>query len=77
MYAWVLILSGGGLDLAELVDSPDAENCLFDCRTVRIGSYKVIPNDKVLLTTYGLKMRVPNLKGGIVASAIIYYYNLK
>ncbi|KAL1131399.1 hypothetical protein AAG570_011016, partial [Ranatra chinensis] len=57
-------VAGGGVDITELLDSPDIENALLQCRTVRIGSYKVVPIDKVLLSEYGIKIQVPSIQGG-------------
>ena len=65
-----ILILGGGMDITELIDSPDTENALLQCRTVRIGSYKVVPFDKVLLSEYGLKIQVPSMKGGIINCSI-------
>lgn len=36
----------------------------IDCRTVRIGSYKFEPVEKVLITANGLRIMVPLLEDG-------------
>jgi hypothetical protein len=36
----------------------------LSCRTVRIGSYKYIPNDKIFISSSGLKLEVPLLEDG-------------
>lgn len=35
------------------------------CRTVRIGSYKYIPRDRVLISQNGVRFGVPLLEDGI------------
>jgi hypothetical protein len=37
---------------------------LLQCRTVRIGSYKVIPKDRVLLSSIGIRIAVPAIEDG-------------
>lgn len=41
------------------------------CRTVRIGSYKYIPRDRVLISQNGVRFGVPLLEDGIY---FINYY---
>lgn len=73
-----LSLLGGGMDFSELLDCPDLEKALLQCRTVRIGSYKVVPEEKVVISEYGIKMKVPSPKGGKSLNpyffCIIYYF---
>uniref|UniRef100_A0A1B6JN05 Ubiquitin-like protease family profile domain-containing protein n=1 Tax=Homalodisca liturata TaxID=320908 RepID=A0A1B6JN05_9HEMI len=53
---------GGGVDMELALDNASADEKTFlQCRTVRIGSYKVVPKDKVLITPHGLKVTVPVL----------------
>uniref|UniRef100_A0A0A9XIU5 Uncharacterized protein n=2 Tax=Lygus hesperus TaxID=30085 RepID=A0A0A9XIU5_LYGHE len=54
-------IEGGGLDLADIITSPDVERALLQCRTVRIGSYKTVPEGKVAITEYGLYIKIPAL----------------
>uniref|UniRef100_A0A1B6GPP2 Ubiquitin-like protease family profile domain-containing protein n=2 Tax=Cuerna arida TaxID=1464854 RepID=A0A1B6GPP2_9HEMI len=55
-------VSGGGVDMELALENVSAEEKTFlQCRTVRIGSYKVVPKDKVLITPHGLKVTVPVL----------------
>ncbi|XP_024083624.1 uncharacterized protein LOC106662776 isoform X2 [Cimex lectularius] len=56
-------IEGGGVDLTELLDSPVLEKALLQCRTVRIGSYKVFPKEKLTLNEYGIKFKVPSMNG--------------
>jgi sentrin-specific protease 7 len=37
---------------------------LVQCRTVRIGSYKVVPKDRVLLSSVGIRIAVPAIEDG-------------
>ncbi|KAK9498499.1 hypothetical protein O3M35_003121 [Rhynocoris fuscipes] len=64
-------VAGGGMDFSELLDSPDVEKALMQCRTVRIGSYKVVPEEKVVLSEYGIKLKVPSPKGEPVTIKIL------
>ncbi|XP_073983453.1 sentrin-specific protease 6-like isoform X2 [Rhodnius prolixus] len=64
-------VAGGGMDFSELLDCPDLEKALLQCRTVRIGSYKVVPEEKVVISEYGIKMKVPSPKGESVTIKIL------
>jgi len=37
---------------------------LVQCRTVRIGSYKVVPKDRVLISSVGIRIAVPAIEDG-------------
>ncbi|XP_054260206.1 uncharacterized protein LOC128984862 [Macrosteles quadrilineatus] len=50
---------GGGLDLEELLDGCSEQRTFLQCRTVRVGSYKVVPKDRVTITPYGIKFTIP------------------
>lgn len=39
----------------------ECDKTYLQCRTVRIGSYKTVPKDKVLITPYGIKLTVTAL----------------
>ncbi|PNF29866.1 hypothetical protein B7P43_G09538 [Cryptotermes secundus] len=56
---------GGGreLDMDGIVDG-SIPGCftLLQCRTVRIGSYKVVPKDRVLLSSVGIRIAVPAIE---------------
>ncbi|KAJ8674883.1 hypothetical protein QAD02_010669 [Eretmocerus hayati] len=45
-------------------DSPDSAviSTLLTCRTVRIGSYKYVPNEKISISSNGLRLEVPTLE---------------
>ncbi|XP_066995952.2 sentrin-specific protease 6-like [Anabrus simplex] len=45
-------LEGGGLE------------CLLQCRTIRIGSYTVVPRERVILSNIGVKMCVHSIEDG-------------
>jgi sentrin-specific protease 7 len=52
---------------------------LLQCRTVRIGSYKVVPKDRVLLSSVGIRIAVPAIEDGkcmraIFMSQIFYWF---
>lgn len=34
------------------------------CRSIRIGSYKVVPKDRVLISSEGIKFIVPSFQNG-------------
>lgn len=52
-------------ELEELLDNAAPEDQTFlQCRTVRIGSYKVVPKDRVMITPHGIKVTVPVLNSG-------------
>lgn len=59
--------AGGGreLDMDGIVDG-SIPGCftLLQCRTVRIGSYKVVPKDRVLLSSVGIRIAVPAIEDG-------------
>lgn len=53
---------GGGREMQSIVDgSMVGTYTLLDCRTVRIGNYKVVPKDRVLLSSAGIRIQVPSL----------------
>ncbi|XP_014277075.1 sentrin-specific protease 6 isoform X2 [Halyomorpha halys] len=54
-------LRGGGIEIESLLDNPELEKAQLNCRTVRFGTYKVAPEDKILVTEHGLKIKVPSL----------------
>jgi hypothetical protein len=37
---------------------------LVQCRTVRIGSYKVVPKDRVIICSAGIRITVPAIEDG-------------
>ena len=39
--------------------SIEGQFCSFVCRSVRIGSYKAMPREKVVLTNKGLQIKTP------------------
>ncbi|CAH1402245.1 unnamed protein product [Nezara viridula] len=54
-------LRGGGIEIESLLDNTDLERATLNCRTVRFGTYKVAPEDKIIVTEHGLKIKVPSL----------------
>lgn len=46
-------------DLDDLLNDSSEEYTLLQCRTVRIGSYKVVPRDQVIISHHGIKISVP------------------
>jgi hypothetical protein len=62
-----LKIVGGGreLDMDGILDgSIPGSFTLLHCRTVRIGSYKVVPKDRVLLSSIGIRIAVPAIEDG-------------
>ncbi|XP_021936900.1 uncharacterized protein LOC110838211 isoform X2 [Zootermopsis nevadensis] len=56
---------GGGreLDMDGILDGTiPGSYTLLQCRTVRIGSYKVVPKDRVLLSSVGIRIAVPAIE---------------
>jgi sentrin-specific protease 7 len=43
---------------------------LLQCRTVRLGSYKVVPKDRVLISSVGIRIAVPAIEDGEYLRAI-------
>lgn len=56
-----ITFTGGGVELESLLDSADIEKVRLECRSVRFGSYKVVPQDTIVLTEHGVKLRVTSL----------------
>lgn len=51
------------MDLEAFIDgSMPGSYTLLHCRTVRIGSYKVVPRERVVLSTVGLWISVPSIE---------------
>lgn len=69
--------AGGGreLDMDGIVDG-SIPGCftLLQCRTVRIGSYKVVPKDRVLLSSVGIRIAVPAIEDGECMRTIFDFY---
>jgi hypothetical protein len=66
-------IAGGGreLDMDGILDgSIPGSFTLLQCRTVRIGSYKVVPKDRVLLSSVGIRIAVPAIEDGECLTAI-------
>lgn len=64
---FVVIVTGGGreLDLEGMADgSAPGQYTLLQCRTVRIGSYKVVPKERVVLSSEGVRVCVPAIEDG-------------
>jgi hypothetical protein len=62
-----LKIVGGGreLDMDGILDGTiPGSYTLLQCRTVRIGSYKVVPKDRVLLSSVGIRIAVPAIEDG-------------
>ncbi|XP_066991207.2 uncharacterized protein [Anabrus simplex] len=58
-------VKGGGreLDLEAIIDGTmQGQYTLLQCRTVRIGSYKVVPRERVILSNIGVKLSVPSIE---------------
>jgi len=45
---------------------------LIICRTIRIGTYKTKPSDRVVISTEGLEMKVPISSGQSSLDASIF-----
>ena len=62
-----LKFTGGGreFDMQGLMDG-SIPGCftMIQCRTVRIGSYKVVPKDRVILSSIGVRISVPAMEDG-------------
>ena len=67
----IYLIIGGGRELGTQGVPTSNLNTFLTCRTVRIGSYKYVPNDKIILSTDGLKLDVPLLEDGRSYSQII------
>jgi hypothetical protein len=71
-----LKIVGGGreLDMDGILDgSIPGSYTLLQCRTVRIGSYKVVPKDRVLLSSVGIRIAVPAIEDGKCVRIILCY----
>jgi len=69
--------AGGGLDMEEMIDScTSKKNTTLQCRTVRIGSYKVVPKEKVLITPFGIKCTVPMVGSNQIVDLKILHHDI-
>lgn len=66
MYCTVCVCAGGGLpDIAHLSDGTlKGPYTTLQCRSVRVGSYKVMPKDRVLIVPQGIRIKVPPVTEG-------------
>ena len=46
----------------------------LECRTVRIGSYKYIPREKVVISQSGVRFSVPLLEDGKLILSVNKFY---
>lgn len=44
----------------------------LNCRTVRIGSYKITPRSPVTLSQYGLRIVIPDINNGMTSEIFLY-----
>ncbi|BES92990.1 Ulp1 protease family, C-terminal catalytic domain [Nesidiocoris tenuis] len=69
-------ISGGGVDFDEAINSKDVERATILCRTVRIGSYKTVPEGKVIITPFGITMKVPHIETREMVDVVIHRYEI-
>lgn len=62
----ICVCTGGGLpDIAHLCDGTlKGPYTTLQCRSVRVGSYKVMPKDRVLIVPQGIRIKVPPVTEG-------------
>lgn len=65
----------GKCDNKSFVDNEQLQltQIAIECRTVRIGSYKYYPREKVAITHNGIRFSVPLLEDGKLPSLIFFY----
>lgn len=47
---------------------------VFDCRSLRIGTLRAVPRDRVIVSTVGLRLKIPRIDNGTLTPFTISSY---